>query len=313
MNALRPSLDVTEWPRVEVAAGNRDSSSWPIVGEENRGLREKRWVLAPDGSIWLRKKRRESRPYEPAIEVFALELARACMLDAAQATLATWHDEHGSRNTGVAVLRFLRDDDVLAGGHEVLRGVDRSYTEEDRPAHTLERVLSALQHHETHSDCDLVAPFCRLLLFDGWIGNGDRHPGNWSLVRRRGGLRFSPMYDPAGSLGAELQAKALELHPPPQNKKAQLADYERRLQRYVASCPSGFGDGKALIELDAVIRAAAARGLLPAADLGVFESRLRDTAPQLLKSFDDEALPAVRKRFILDILERRLNWLRSVL
>ena len=48
-------------------------------------------------------------------------------------------------------------------------------------------------------------------------------------------------------------------------------------------------------------------------DLDVFEGRLRDTAPQLLKSFDDEALPAVRKRFILDILERRLNWLRSVL
>ena len=312
MNALRPSLDVTEWPRVEVVAGSRDSSSWPIVGEENRGLREKRWVLAPDGSIWLRKKRRESRPCEPAIEVFALELSRACMLDAAQATLATWHDEHGNKNKGVAVLIFLRDDDVLAGGHEVLRGVDRSYTEEDRPAHTLERVLSALRHHEAQSDCELVAPFCRLLLFDGWIGNGDRHPGNWSLVRKRGGLRFSPMYDPAGSLGAELQANALELHPPEARKKAQVADYERRLQRYVTSCPSGFGDGKVLIGLDAVVKAAAQR-LLPVGELDVFAARLRDTAPQLLKSFDDEALPAVRKRFILDILDRRLSWLRSVL
>lgn len=312
MNAHRPSLDVSEWPHVNVGTEKRDASSWPIVGEENRGQREKRWVLAPDGSVWLRKRHRPSRPYEPAIEVFALELARVCHIEAAQATLAYWRNDDGSPAHGVCVLRFLRGNEELVGGQEVLCSVDRSYNPEDRPAHTLARVIAALRHHEALGDNVLVEPLCRVLLFDAWIGNADRHPGNWSLVRRDGGLRLSPMYDPAGSLGAELRDDALELAPPPQNKPAQVRDYGRRLDRYVAGCPSGFGDGKARVNLALVVRDAAAQGLLARSLLAVFADRLRNAVPALLRTFDDEALPAMRKRFILAILERRLAWLQGI-
>jgi len=45
-----------------------------------------------------------------------------------------------------------------------------------------------------------------VLALDAWVGNADRHQGNWSLVESRGGDRsFSPMYDPATCLGVELQ------------------------------------------------------------------------------------------------------------
>ncbi|OGQ24762.1 MAG: hypothetical protein A2138_20380 [Deltaproteobacteria bacterium RBG_16_71_12] len=283
-----------------------------MVGEENRGLREKRWVRAPDQTIWLRKRHRPSRPHEPAIEVFALELARACQIEAAQATLASWRDSDGSAAHGVCVLRFLQRGEDLVGGQEVLRSVDPAYNHEDRPTHTLGRVLAALRHHEAQSEHALVEPFCRVLLFDAWIGNGDRHPGNWSLVRRDGSMRFSPMYDPAASLGAELQPSAKELDEPPRTKPAQILDYARRLDRYVTGCPSGFGDGQRLVPLETVVREAVARGLLPCDLLATFSSALRGAAPSLLRTFDEGALPEVRKRFILAILARRLVWLQGI-
>ncbi|MCC7072534.1 MAG: HipA domain-containing protein [Deltaproteobacteria bacterium] len=310
MNAFRPSLDVSSWPRVSVEPGSRDASSWPVVGEEIRGQREKHWVRAPDATVWLRKRHRPARPFEPAIEVLALELARACYIEAAQATLATWTDAGGAPARGICVLRFLQQNDELVAGYELLCAVDRAYDPERREAHTLERVVHALRHHEGLTDHPLVEPFSRMLMFDAWIGNTDRHPGNWSLVRRDGSLRFAPMYDPAGSLGAELQPDASLLLPsqsPSESERHEVAH-----ARYIARCPSGFGDGAKLVPLEAVVSAAAAARLLSASLLPTFETALRERVPELLRTFADDALPAVRKRFIVDILTRRLAWLKGM-
>lgn len=280
------------------------------MGQEIRGQREKHWVRAPDATLWLRKRHRASRPYEPAIEVFALDLARACYIESAQAMLASWRDDTGALARGVCVLSFLMPQDELVAGYEVLCAVDRSYDPENRMAHTLDRVARALRDHEQHTDQPLLEPFCRMLLFDAWIGNTDRHPGNWSLVRRQGSLRFSPMYDPAGSLGAELQPGARQLRRP--DGAADAAKLDGELQRYISLCPSGFGDGRDRVNLDEVTRAAAGAGILPRAWLPYFEVCLRDQVPGMLAGFTEEALPQVRKDFIVGILGRRLAWLKGL-
>lgn len=302
MNAHRPSLDVSTWEGIAYA-GTADASSWPVVGEENRGLREKRWVRSPDGSVWLRKRHRKSRPFEPAIEVFALELARACGIDSARALLASWPGDDATPARGVCVVNFLESGEELIGGARVLRRADPSYDPERREAHSLDRVVGALRENERAADCDLVEPFARVLLFDAWIGNGDRHPGNWSLIRRDGSLRLSPMYDPAGCLGAELlDGNALLTAPD-----------DARLARYVARCPSGFGDGARLIGLAQVVERAASLGVLPRDLIGIFAQRLVDAVPALLETFEQRHLPTVRRQLILAILQRRLAWLRSVM
>lgn len=71
----RPPMSLQRWRELDV-------TNWPEVGYENRGLRPKAWLGAPDGSTWLRKEPRDSRPFELAIEATAARLARACGLEA---------------------------------------------------------------------------------------------------------------------------------------------------------------------------------------------------------------------------------------
>jgi hypothetical protein len=44
-----------------------------------------------------------------------------------------------------------------------------------------------------------------MLLFDAWIGNGDRHSANWGVARKLESERLAPLFDPASCLGVELQ------------------------------------------------------------------------------------------------------------
>ena len=89
---------------------------------------------------------------------------------------------------------------------------------------------------------DLIAPFLRMLVFDAWIGNGDRHSANWAILVR-GSLhgsacRLAPMYDTAGCLLADLTDETVE-------RRFGSGMEDAALQRYVDKCRSGFGDGVA--------------------------------------------------------------------
>lgn len=88
----------------------------------------------------------------------------------------------------------------------------------------------------------LLAPFLRMLVFDAWIGNGDRHSANWAILVRGplhgSACRLAPMYDTAGCLLADLTDETVE-----RRFGSNLED--TALQRYVEKCRSGFGDGVA--------------------------------------------------------------------
>jgi hypothetical protein len=305
MNAARPSVDVSDWPRTERAVVD-DSSDWDVVGEEIRGRREKHWVRSPDGHIWLRKRHRSGRPFEPAVEVFALELARELAIESAEAMLAAW-TARGVSARGICALRFTQERDELIAGDEVLRGADRGYHAKDRQKHTLSRVLAALRDLDATHGTKLPLSFARVLVFDAWIGNTDRHPGNWSVLRpAHGPARLAPMYDPAACLGAELR-----------DDHALLAPHgpdAARLVRYLKKCRSGFGDGTRQIGMTALVEQAEAtqvwqdaRALL----LEQMERALKTIVPRLLGSFDDAWWPHQRRRLAFAILHARYRWLKE--
>ena len=112
-----------------------------------------------------------------------------------------------------------------------------SEKEAGRPHVTIDVVLGVLEEHARRHDADLLHPFLRMLAFDAWIGNGDRHSGNWALLSRGSSRRLAPMYDTAGSLGAELQDATV---------MKKLAQGEAAIAQYVRGCRSGFGDGVAV-------------------------------------------------------------------
>ncbi len=305
-----PALDVSRWAAT-------DASAWTVVGEEKRGLREKLWVQSPDGSLWLRKTPRHGRPYEPAIELIGLEAGRLAGLDSARAVLATWRDDEGRDVRGICVLRFLSDGDHLVAGNELMRGADRGYDAERRQDHTLSRARGALRWLEDREGIDLVRPFMDLLFFDAWIGNGDRHPGNWSIMRTVDrGTVFAPMYDPASSLGAVLTDDKLLLRPPGQAAShGERRDYELAFHRFVQKCPSGFGDSRGLIGMVQLVREAAGtrewqeRGGKHLAVIASILPGIQGFVDQLQETW----MPRPRKLLAKRLLEQRLRWLREML
>jgi hypothetical protein len=284
-----------------------DVSSWQPGLDENRGLRSKRWVLAPDGSSWLRKEPRGQRPYEPPVEMLMLQLARESGVPAAEGVACQW-SEGGGFKRGLVVRSFVdRTREQLVSGTQLLRRHDPTYEPEAKWQHTLDRVREVLAQQEREGGRNLLEDFARMLAFDAWIGNGDRHQDNWSVIipEQGSGSRLSPMYDPAACLGTELQDNHLQL------------DTRRRtdaaLQTYILRCPSGFGDGTGALQLTEVVDNI---GNWPewtgnmGSWLAAFRSAL-NTLKGFLPSVDPSWLPEHRKTFMLSVLEHRLTWLEQ--
>lgn len=237
-----------------------------------------------------------------------LQLAREAGVPAAEAIAREWVDA-GQRKRGIVVRSFVeRTREQLAAGTQLLRQHGGSYQPEAKWQHTTERVREVLAQQEAHGARGLLCGFARMLAFDAWIGNGDRHQDNWSVIVPEGGgpWRLAPMYDPAACLGTELQ----DGH--------RLLDSQRRtadeLTRYLRRCPSGFGDGTSKIDL---VQVTDNLTKWPewqenfASWLAGFRVGL-NTLGGALPSIDPSWLPEHRKIFITTVLEHRLRWLESL-
>lgn len=285
-----------------------DVSSWQTTLSESRGIRTKCWVVGPDGSDWLRKEPRAPRPYEPPVEMLVLQLATEAGLPSADGSPCEWV-ELDQRKRGLVVRSFVnRTHEQLASGAQLLSRQDPAYEPDAKWQHTLERVREVLARQESAGGKDLLVDFARMLAFDAWVGNGDRHQDNWSVIVPDDGsaARLAPMYDPAACLGTELQDGNLQLDP----QRRTEAD----LGRYMLRCPSGFGDGSAPLNLAQVID-----NLMEWPEwttnagswLAAFRKAL-NTLRAFLPSIESSWLPESRKIFIATVLEHRLLWLEGL-
>lgn len=295
-----------------------DVTSWMPYANEQRGPRRpKVWLQAPDGSIWLRKQPppppvsqpHTARRSEPAIELLALDLARRAGVPAATARAATWADERG-----IVSLRFHDADEEHHPGAELLglatengsNAEGRRRRDEGRAFATLERVHDKLIELEQVHGAELVKPFVRILVIDAWLGNGDRHSGNWALIRGPRGARLSPMYDPTACLGVELTDGRKELANPS----------DELVERYCDRCGSGFGggvaDGRTGIPMQEVLAKLDAwpewQGAI--SELAPSLVRLSSEIEGILDEIPDQWLPAQRKRFAARVLRHRVTLFR---
>jgi len=278
-------VDLDSWRIVDV-------SEWVHFAHNPAGRRRKEWLTAPDGKAWLCKFPLETRPTEPAIEAFTSRLARTVGLVAPE----THAGVRGSQSATL-VRSFLEDGEELAHGSELLQRRDPTYDPDDHTTHRLDRIRDVLEDR-----CVDISEFVGLLAFDLWVGNGDRHQENWGIVIAATNARLAPAYDTAACLGVELGDRQL----------LQAADPVRR-RKYVAQCPSGFGDGVRLISQANVVD-----------DLLGWPEWRRDArrwverfaaalpaASRYLAGVPDEWWPRERRRFAEVMLWRRLVWLWS--
>jgi hypothetical protein len=282
----------------------KDVSSWPAVGEEVRGRRSKLWLEAPDGSRWLRKSPAGSRPFEPAVEALMLRLGQEVGLSAPDSYVCTWV-EHDAVSRGLVVRLFLDNrQEELSLASALFTQRDQAYDAKSRWMQTLPRVREALTAIGVPR---LLEDFTRLMAFDAWIGNADRHQENWGVVTPIAGTaRLAPMFDPASCLGAELQEG---------NKHFSDSATPEMMKTYLGLCGSGFGNGRAGILLSAVVEELKfwPEWNSSAASLVAEAPRAMDTLQGFLTVVPSLWLPEHRKRFMLELLQLRLNWLQSLL
>lgn len=278
-----------------------DVSSWQEGPDETRGLRAKRWLVAPDGIFWLRKSPRPRSPYEPAIECLALRLAAASRLEAAEAYPCVWLEDE-EEHRGILVRSFLTHREALHSGEQILKGHFSDYDPQVYSGHTIPRAVEALRALEAEPGV-LVRPFLRVLAYDMVIGNGDRHQRNWSVIVAGDVPRLSPMYDPAACLGVELQDGHRLL-------SAESRDPEM-VHAYAHRCPSGFGNGRRFLaqrELAAELKE------IPewVKEASVVRSAVRlalQGLPRFVEQVPDDWYPEERRRLGRLLLEHRLDTL----
>lgn len=280
-----------------------DVTSWPKDYDEPRGIREKVWLRSPYDTGWLRKRPRAGRPYEPAVEIIALRLAARCGVPAAKAEAAVW-------NLGDEVVRGIVVENFVASGTEsqpgsaILARADQTYDVGQKELHTVDRVFNALGEFDVGTNQPSLE-FLRMLLFDSWVGNSDRHPENWSMLSEGTGvMRLAPMYDPAACLGVELLDDHKLLNSPTASE----------LSTYAGRCPSGFGDGVKLVPLASVIDSVSKRSEWDTErdDFCEKASNAFDELPDFLETIPLDWFPEKRRDFVRAILEVRLDMLQEL-
>lgn len=175
---------------------------------EQLGSKPKFWVSLDDGR-WLFK---EARPHtgEDWAEKVAAELAKLLGIEAAQVELATYVGRRGciSKN-------FIARDtgEALIHGNEILAVHVEHYDKAKimkQSDHTVDNIIAAVNRLFSHSlSLVILTQLAEYMVFDGLIGNTDRHHENWGIrFRLEGGsdapsLTVAPSYDHASSLGRE--------------------------------------------------------------------------------------------------------------
>jgi hypothetical protein len=198
-----------------------DSGESGLIETEHMGSKEKFWVKssATKQRVALFKFARENTG-EDWSEKVASVVARKIGLPRAEVDLARYDGRRG-----VLAMDFVRDDESLVHGNEMLVEDDPAYPTQDKtyrtPQHTVAGVLGVLESHAVQVPhpslvagvSDAISVFIGYLLLDAIIGNQDRHHENWGVLMRRDAngartIRLAPTYDHASSLGRELTDEA---------------------------------------------------------------------------------------------------------
>ena len=206
------------------ASGQRyaevDVTDWPLVGDEIRGTKPKRWLRDPEtGSHWLMKDTTESVYGDGTrywkgddwSERVASAVAVRLGLPAARAELA-FRDQAEGPALGVISLSVLAasgnavpDREELVDGNQLLR---HPVVGRDRSRYTLTAIADALRGVDAPdgltgdlSDLGAWDVFVGYLILDAVVGNTDRHEENWAVILRDGDRSLAPTFDHASCLG----------------------------------------------------------------------------------------------------------------
>lgn len=290
--------------------------------DEQMGSKPKFWFQLGNNKDerWLFKQAR-SNTGEHWAEKIASEIADLLKLPTHQVRIARFEGR-----IGCAVRSFMKRNEVLVHGNELLAGTVEGYDKDkwrgqadhnfDNIVHAIEELFPEDKVREILS-VHLVGYF----VFDALVGNTDRHHENWGLVlrtvtRRHEGMeskpqvrfqgKLAPTFDHGSSLGRELlEGRAREL----------LAD-PKAIGRYIRKARGGiFADAYASHGLSpiALVELIAAR--YPRL-VGPWKKRIAalppDFAGKLLAEIPQECMSDASRDFTLAFLAESRKMITAI-
>lgn len=164
------------------------------------------------GHLYMFKSGDDWRARQFWSEVIAYELSKLCGVDVPPAFVA-YHPENGTHGCLSEIFLGYQGDRFAARlihGSDLIRRPGRYYDEKNGRPHTYRNNVRICR---TFGVKGVEWQWCQILVFDALIGNTDRHPENWGLLRylSEGAEchRMAPVYDNGTSLGYGIQEDAL--------------------------------------------------------------------------------------------------------
>jgi len=195
---------------------------------EDMGSKQKFWFRYQD-EMWLFKQARTNTG-EHWAEKIASEIATLLKLPTHEVQIA-----RSEGRIGCAVRSFLKKDESLVHGNELLAGAIKGYDrhkQRGQAEHHFQNILNTIEKTFPNVK-DREREALRLVgyfVFDALVGNTDRHHENWGVLltpnagaQRKKGLQITlaPTFDHGSSLGRELldeRARCLVADPHAMNR-----------------------------------------------------------------------------------------------
>jgi hypothetical protein len=277
--------------------------------QEQMGTKFKFWYYDEQHGYCLFKEGHPNTGEDWAERIVA-ELSELLGVPHAIYKLAVWQDRRG-----VITPNFLRENESLIPGNEVLFGRDESYPMQQRfkvRKHNINTIFTTFEPLSVQLPIEPAPPhittaqqvFLGYLLLDAWISNTDRHHENWALIGRseNGTLtyRLAPTHDHASSLGAILTEDE-------RGERLTTKDRNRTVEAYAAKGRSAiFGtetDTKPLSLINAFRAASAHNPQASKIWLERLENVSIESIKEVIERIPEERATNTAKEFATHLLE----------
>ena len=166
------------------------------------GASEKKWLFNPTtnqkGIFKFPKSSNVGKPTgEYWAEKVASQLADVLDIECAKVDIGTFNGRIGSMS-----YMILKDDEELIEGIQYITNIYKEYNQDKFIDYGTGEPYSIKMILQSIKETGLQNDFLIIPIFDGLIGNSDRHHSNWGIVKNKsnGNIRISPLYDNGSSL-----------------------------------------------------------------------------------------------------------------
>lgn len=167
------------------------------------GSEKKRTVILDDGKQYLlkfpdptREVNREISYINNAVsEYIGCHIFKQLGFEVQETILGTFTDERGKEKVACACRDIRENGDVL---HEA-ENLNLEFLDDtnDLTFHSVHELLYSL--YDLDSDM-AFREYCNRFIVDAFLGNTDRHNGNWGIIENGNNLKMAPVYDCGSSL-----------------------------------------------------------------------------------------------------------------